>query len=58
MKLKHIILPLALLALLSVSCDKSSDRQAVEPYDQHPTWTSDSANNFWDKQPSDTTINF
>ena len=69
MKHKHLILPLAILALLFVSCDKSSEPSGVEPYDQHPTWTDDSTNNFWDKQPSsgftidtawdnDTTINF
>ena len=57
------------VALLFVSCSKSSDRQTDEAFDQHPTWTDDSTNNFWDKQPSsgftidtawdgDTTINF
>ncbi len=69
MKPKHLILPLALLALFIVSCDKDSDQQTEEKFEQHPTWTDDSSNNFWDKQPSsgftidtawdgDTTINF
>ena len=69
MRAKHLILPLALLALLFSACDKANNQQANEPYDQHPTWTDDSTNNFWDKQPSngftidtawdgDTTINF
>ena len=50
MKHKRQILPLAAVIMLFVSCDKSSDRQAVETFDQHPTWTPDSTNNFWDKQ--------
>ena len=70
MKQKHLILPLALIALLAVSCDKSDNQPTGEEgFDQHPTWTDDSTNNFWDKQPSsgftidtawdgDTTINF
>ena len=69
MKPKHLILPLALFALLFVTCDKDSDQQTDEAFDQHPTWTDDSTNNFWDKQLSsgftidtawdgDTTINF
>ena len=69
MKEKHLILPLALFALFFVSCDGAEEQQAEEPYVQHPTWTDDSSNNFWDKQPSigftidtawdgDTTINF
>ena len=70
MKLKRLILPLAAVALLFVSCDKPSDRQeGEEGFEPHPTWTDDSTNNFWDKQPSsgftidtawdgDTTINF
>ena len=64
-----ILLPLAAVALLLVSCDKDSDQQTDEAFDQHPTWTDDSTNNFWDKQSSsgftidtawdgDTTINF
>ena len=56
-KHKHLILPLALVALLFVSCEKSSDQQTYEDYDSHPTWTGDSTNNFWSKQ-SDITINF
>ena len=69
MKYKHLIFPLAFLALFFVSCDKDSDRQTDEAFDLHPSWTGDSTNNFWDKQPSggfqidtawdgDTTINF
>lgn len=70
MKLKRLILLLAVVALFFVACDKSSDQQeGEEGFDQHPTWTDDSTNNFWDKQPSrgftidtawdgDTTINF
>jgi hypothetical protein len=69
MKHKPLILPLAAVALFIVSCDKDSDRQTDEAFDQHPTWTDDSTNNFWDKKPSvgftidtawdgDTTINF
>lgn len=69
MKHKHLILPLAAVSLFIVSCDKSSDQQAEEKFDQHPHWTADSTNNFWDKQPGggfqidtawdgDTTINF
>ena len=69
MKARRLILPLALLALLFVSCDKTDGQTTDEAFDQHPTWTDDSSNNFWDKQPSsgftidaawdgDTTINF
>ena len=69
MKPKHIILPLALLALLFVSCDKTDGQTTDEAFEQHPTWTDDSTNNFWDKQQNggftidtawdgDTTINF
>lgn len=70
MSLKHLISPIAILALLSVSCSKADvQRSGEEAFDQHPTWTDDSTNNFWDKQPSrgftidtawdgDTTINF
>ena len=69
MKPKHLILPLAAVALFIVSCDKDSDQQTDEAFDQHPTWTDDSSNNFWDKQQNgglqidtawdgDTTINF
>ena len=69
MKPKHLILPLALLALLFVSCDKTDGQTTDEAFDQHPTWTDDSSNNFWDKQQNggfqidtawdgDTTINF
>jgi hypothetical protein len=69
MKQKPLILPLAAVVLFIVSCDKDSDQQTEEKFDQHPTWTDDSSNNFWDKQPSsgftidtawdgDTTINF
>ena len=68
-KHKHLILPLAFLALFFVSCDKDSERQTEEKFDQHPTWTDDSSNNFWDKEQcggfqidtawdGDTTINF
>lgn len=52
MKHKPLILPLAAVVLLFVSCDKDSGRQMDEAFDQHPTWTDDSTNNFWDKQPS------
>lgn len=65
-KAKHLIF----LALLSVSCSKPDNQQSGEEnFDQHPTWTDDSTNNFWDKQhgdglqldtvwDGDTTINF
>ena len=46
----NLILPFALLALFFVSCDKDSDQQTEDKFDQHPHWTSDSTNNFWDKQ--------
>lgn len=67
---KYLIFPIVILALLFVSCDKVTDDQPTEEtFDQHGTWTDDSTNNFWDKQPSigftidtawdgDTTINF
>lgn len=69
MKQKPLILPIALLALLFVSCDKTDGQTTDEAFDQHPTWTDDSSNNFWDKQQNggfqidtawdgDTTINF
>lgn len=69
MKARRLILPLALLALLFVSCDKTDGQTTDEAFDQHPTWTDDSSNNFWDKQQNggfqidtawdgDTTINF
>ncbi|MGX8713946.1 MAG: hypothetical protein ACSW8I_09785 [bacterium] len=49
MKHKLLILPLAVVALFFVFCDKSSEPSGDEPFDQHPTWTDDSTNNFWDK---------
>jgi hypothetical protein len=56
---KYQILTLVILALLCVSCDKSSDQQTFEDFDSHPTWTADSTDNFWDKQQGgDTTIKF
>lgn len=69
MKARRLILPIALLALLFVSCDKTDGQTTDEAFDQHPTWTDDSSNNFWDKQQNggfqidtawdgDTTINF
>lgn len=69
MKARRLILPIALLALLFVSCDKTDGQTTDEAFDQHPTWTDDSTNNFWDKQQNggfqidtawdgDTTINF
>lgn len=50
MKYKHLILPLAAVALRFVSCDKPEGREGEEPFEPHPTWTDDSTNNFWDKQ--------
>lgn len=47
---KRIIVSLAAIVLFFVSCDKSSDHQTEDTFDQHPTWTDDSTNNFWDKQ--------
>lgn len=52
MKARRLILPIALLALLFVSCDKTDGQTTDEAFDQHPTWTDDSTNNFWDKQSS------
>lgn len=58
-KEKHLLLPLIVLVLLFVSCEKSSDQQMFEDFDSHPTWTADSTDNFWDKQQGgDTTIKF
>ena len=53
MKAKHLILPLALLALLAGSCSKADNQRSgdgEEDFDPHPTWTDDSTNNFWGKQ--------
>ncbi len=69
MRHRHLFLPFVLLALGFVSCGKHCDQQADEMFDQHPTWTSDSTNNFWEKRQGegfrmetvwddDTTINF
>ena len=66
---KHLILPLALLALLSGSCSKQDEQKSgKEDFEQHSTWTSGSGT-FWNKNNSngfqidtswggDTTINF
>ena len=64
----RLILPLALLALLAVSCGKQTEGPGYEPYDTHPYWTDSNPDAFWDKQPDglrldtvwegDTTINF
>ena len=49
MNYKRLILPLAVVALLFVSCDGADGQYSEEPYDTHPHWTSDSTDNFWDK---------
>lgn len=36
MKQKPLILPLAAVVLFIVSCDKDSDQQTEEKFDQHP----------------------
>lgn len=56
MTIKHIILPLALLALLFVSCSKQ-EGQPVDAFDTHTTWNDSNPSSFWDKQTGgDTTI--
>ena len=68
-KHKHLILPLALLALLFFSCGKQPEGPSgYEGYEDHPTWTDSNPEAFWDKQLDglrldtvwlgDTTINF
>ncbi len=52
----RFILPLAAVALFIVSCDKDSDQQTEEDFDQHPTWTQEDSTAFWDKQQGDITI--
>ena len=47
---KRLIFPLALLALLFVSCGKQEEGRTDEGFEPHPTWTDDSTNNFWGKQ--------
>lgn len=47
---KKNILPLAILILLFLSCEKPTDKQSVENFDQHPTWTDNDSNRFWSKQ--------
>ena len=70
MKHKHLILPLSLLALSSVSCSKQDEQQSGEKgFDRHPTWTQEDSSAFWNKHQDggfqidtawdgDTTINF
>ena len=68
MKAKHIILPLALLALLFLSCGKQEGASGDESLAPHSTWTDSNPEAFWEKGPDglrldtvwdgDTTINF
>lgn len=61
-------LPLALLALLFLSCGKQEGateygghegHEGYEGYEDHPTWTDSNPEAFWDKQADgDTAINF
>ena len=65
--LKLTNVPLLAVVLLFVSCGEVEDQYSEEPYDTHPHWTSDSSDNFWNKQSGgfqidtawdgDTTIN-
>lgn len=50
MKPKHLILTLAVVALLFAACDKSSDQQTDEIFDQYPKQINNSTNNFYNKQ--------
>lgn len=51
---KRLIFPLALLALLVVSCSKSVERRSREGgFDQSAAWAYDSADSFWDKEQGD-----
>lgn len=53
MKFKRNIFPLAIFILLFLSCEKSTDKQSVENFDQHSTWTDSNPEAFWDKQSDD-----
>ena len=57
MKAKHIILPLALLALLFLSCGKQEGASGDESLAPHSIWTDSTPEAFWDKQQGDITIN-
>lgn len=54
MKEKYLILLLAILVLLAVSCSKSDERRSREGgFDQSAAWAYDSADSFWDKEQGD-----
>lgn len=52
-KIPRVTLPLALLALLSVSCGKQEEGRTDEGFEPYQTWTNDSTNNFWEKGQGD-----
>ena len=52
--IKKSIIPFAFLSLLFLSCTKQPEgEQQSDTFEQHPTWTDNDSNDFWDKQPGD-----
>ncbi len=51
---KRLILQLAILSLLFLSCTKQPEgEQKSDTFERHPTWTDNDSNDFWDKHPGD-----
>ena len=49
MKRKVYLTLLLVVCLCAVSCGRKKTLQMeIEPFEQHPTWTADSTNNFWE----------
>ena len=44
---RKVLLPLLLMCLITVSCGQKKIKIEQEPFEQHPTWTADSTDNFW-----------
>lgn len=44
---RKVLLPLMLLSLIAVGCGQKKIKVEQETFEQHPTWTADSTDNFW-----------
>ena len=45
---RKVVLAIFLFSILAVSCKNNKKTEiTVEAFEPHPTWTADSADNFW-----------
>lgn len=47
--MKKSILLFAVFSFLFLACSKQPEGQGYETYDNHPTWTDSTPEEFWDK---------